>query len=70
MVANELLGNSIQLEGRYTWFDMLSQFSERFPDKSVGPAHQLNFIFCLQKDLHQHRLVGLNATLTSGTDAT
>ena len=47
---------------------MFGQFAERFTNKLVRPAHQLNFIFCLQEDLHQHRLIGLDATLTSRTD--
>jgi hypothetical protein len=36
----------------------------------VSAAHQLNLILCLQKDLHQHRLVCLDAALTSRTDTT
>ena len=64
IVADELLRNFIQLEGRYTWFDMFSQFAKGLANKLVGPAHQLNLIFCFQKDLHQRRLVCLNAALT------
>ena len=52
VVANELVGNAVQLERRHSWLDMFSQFAKRFTNKLVRLAHQLNFIFSLQKYLH------------------
>ena len=52
MVANKLVGHFIQLEGRYTRLNMFSQFTKRSTNKLVGLAHQLYFIFSLQKYLH------------------
>ena len=54
MVAYELIGNPVQMEGRYTWFYMSCQFAKRLANKLVRLAHQLNFILCLQKYLHQN----------------
>ena len=62
MVTYERVGYPIQLEGRYAGFDMCCQFAKGFPDKQVRLAHQLNFIFSLQKYLHRRILVCLHAT--------
>ena len=52
VVSDELIGHTIQLEGRYTRFYMFCQFAKGFSNQLVGLAHQLNFIFSLQKYLH------------------
>ena len=62
VVTYERVGYPIQLEGRYAGFDMCCQFAKGFPDKQVRLAHQLNFIFSLQKYLHRRILVCLHAT--------
>ena len=66
MVANEFVSHLIQLEGRYTRLDMLCQFAKRFTNKLVRLAHQLNFVFSLQKYLHR-RLVGSHAATMNAT---
>ena len=66
VVTDELIGNLIQLEGRYTRLDMSCQFAKRLTNKLVGLAHQLNFIFSLQKYLHAE-LVGANPTASVDT---
>ena len=72
IVANELVGNLIQLEGRYARLDMFCQFAKGLTNKLVGLAHQLNFVFSLQKDFHAMRLVGTHATTvdTAGVEQT
>ena len=62
MVTNELIGYLIQLEGRYAGFNMSGQFAKGLSNEPVGLAHQLYFIFSLQKYLHRRILVGLHAT--------
>ena len=57
VVTDELVGNHIQLEGRYTRLDMLCQFSNGLTNELVRLAHQLDFVFSLQEYLHR-RLVG------------
>ena len=52
IVTDKFLRHPIQLKGRYSWFDMLGQFSKSSTDKSVSLAHQLDFVFSLQKYLH------------------
>ena len=68
MVTNELIGHTIQLEGRYTRLYMLCQFAKRFTNKLVRLAHQLNFVFSLQEYLHR-RLVGSHAAAMYATRA-
>ena len=64
MVANEFVSHLIQLEGRYTRLDMLCQFAKGLTNELVGLAHQLNFVFSLQKYLH----TGLVRTHTTSVD--
>ena len=52
VVTNEFVGNVIQLEGRYTRFDMFCQFAKGLTNELVSLTHQLNFVFSLQKYLH------------------
>lgn len=52
MVSDELLSYFVQLEGRNTCLDMFSQFRKGSADEAVGLAHQVYFIFRLQKNLH------------------
>ena len=52
MVADELVRYAIQLEGRYTRNNMFSQFCQGFTNKLVGLAHQPDFIFSLEINLH------------------
>ena len=53
IVADKLIRQPIQLEGRYTWLDVPCQFTKRPANKPAGLAHQLNLILCLQKDPHR-----------------
>ena len=69
MVTNELIGNPIQLEGRYAGFDMFCQFAKSLTNELVGLAHQLNFIFSLQKYLHRRILVCLHASSVDSAGA-
>ena len=71
MVSDELVRDFVQLEGRYSRFDMSCQFAKRFTNKLVGLAHQLNLVFSLQKYLHR-RLISRHATTvdTAGTEQT
>ena len=55
VIPDELLCNMIQLEGRYTWLNMFTQFCKSGTDESVCLAHQVDFIFGLQKYLHPVR---------------
>ena len=55
MITDELISNLIQLEGRYTWFNMSTHFCKGCTNKLVGLAHECDFIFCLQKYLHSKR---------------
>ena len=66
MVAYELIGHLVQLEGRNSRFDMFCQFAKRFTNKLVGLAHQLNLVFSLQKYLHR-RLISRHATTVDTT---
>ena len=52
MVRDKLLCYMIQLEGRYTWFDMFCQFCKSCANELVRLAHQRYFIFGLQEYLH------------------
>ena len=71
IVTNKLVGNLIQLEGRYTRLNMFRQFAKGSTNKLVGPAHQHDFVFSLQKDLHAG-LVGTHSTTvyTAGIEKT
>ena len=71
MVSDELVRDLVQLEGRYSRFDMSCQFAKRFTNELVGLAHQLNFVFSLQEYLHR-RLISRHATAvdTAGTEQT
>ena len=68
VVADKLVGQLIQLEGRYTRLDMFSQFAKGLTNKLVCLAHQLYFILSLQEYLHR-RLVGSH-TATMNTTRT
>ena len=61
MVSDELVRDLVQLEGRYSRFDMFCQFAKRLTNKLVCLAHQLTLIFSLQVDLHR-RLISRHAT--------
>lgn len=52
IVANISLSDGIQLEGRYTWFDMMGQLGERVGYKPVGPPHEPYLILSLEKYSH------------------
>ena len=66
MVTDKLFSYLVQLEGRYTRLDMFCQFAKRPTNELVGLAHQLNFIFSLQKYLH----TGLVRTHATTVDTT
>ena len=53
MISDERLCYVIQLEGRYSWFDMFSHFSKCVRNKAVGTSHQFDLILSLEKNLHQ-----------------
>ena len=52
MRADELLSDVVQLKGRYTGFDMSTHLCEGCTDKSVGPSHEVDFVFSLKKYSH------------------
>jgi len=52
VASDELLRDVIQMEGRYSGFDVLGQLCEGCPNQLVGLAHQFYFILCLEKDFH------------------
>ena len=66
IVANELVGNLIQLEGRYARLDMFCQFAKGPSNKLVGLTHQLDLVFSLQKYLHTD-LVGTHSATSVDT---
>ena len=66
MISDELIGNLILLEGRYSRFNMFRQFAKRTTNELVCLTHQLNFIFSLQKYLHR-RLVCSHAAAVDTT---
>ena len=65
MVTNKLIRNLIQLEGRYTRFDVFCQFAKRFSNQLVGLAHQLYLVLSLQKYLHESLVSIHTATATN-----
>ena len=66
MISDELIGNLIQLEGRYSRFNMFCQFAKRTTNELVRLTHQLYFILSLQKYLHR-RLVCSHSTAVDTT---
>ena len=64
MVTDKLFSYLIQLEGRYTRLDMRGQFAKGLSNQLIGLAHQLNFVFSLQKYLH----TGLVCTHATSVD--